>query len=93
MDLGTLAYFHEVAHPAWLVSAGNGEGGKEWYVRFEMAGLLPRRIGPFGSPKDAARYYNETVRGFLNELAGGHDCRCVVEDALGQVYLKRGRQS
>lgn len=79
--------YHDVPCEGWLVSAVNGTGEQEWFVRFELAGLYPRRIGPFPSEQAAEEYYNETVREFLNGLVSNPDVALFIEDTLGSAYL------
>jgi len=88
----TIARYHEVPATNWLVSAANGQGEKEWFVRFEIGGLYPRRIGPFASQGEAVGFYNETTRHFLNVLVGSHDTRWTIEDQLAATYLAKGRR-
>lgn len=94
------AWSHEVPVEGWLVSSRNGAGQREWFVRFKLKGLYPRRNGPFSSEAEATNHYNERVLGFQTDTAGGANYTCVVEDELASAYLKRrsrkrsaGRQS
>lgn len=87
-----VARYHDVPAPHWLVSAVNGEGEREWFVRFEIGGLYPRRIGPFPSQQEAAEYYNETIRRFLNELVGSPGLCWFIEDTLGSSYLPKRKR-
>lgn len=80
--------YHDVPCQGWLVSTVNGTGTKQWFVRFELGGLYPRRVGPFHSQRAAEKYYNETVREFLNDLVWNPDVALFIEDTLGSAYLK-----
>lgn len=87
--MDAVARYHEVPAPHWLVSAVNGQREREWFVRVEIGGLYPRRIGPFPSQQEAVHYYDETIRRFLNELVGNREANCFIEDTLGAAYLTR----
>lgn len=80
-------YQEEVPFKNWLVSVQNRQRQREWFVRFEIGGLYPRRLGPFPTQGEAAHCYNETVRHFLNTLAGQQDVSCFVGDELASAYL------
>lgn len=90
MEVDCAAIVPEVTAKSWLI---NLKREKEWYVRFEIAGLYPRRIGPFASADEATAYHEETLREILNLIAGNHDTRHVIEDTLGQAYLTKKGQS
>lgn len=86
------ARYHEVPAPHWLVSTVNGQKEREWFVRFEIGGLYPRRLGPFTSQQEAVAHYNETTRRFLNVLVGNPDAHCFIEDTLGAAYLTKRKR-
>lgn len=92
MAVEAIAKYHEVPADNWLVNSVNGQGEKEWFVRFEIGGLYPRRIGPFDSQSEAVEFYNETTRHFLNLLVGSHDTRWTIEDTLASAYLGKGKR-
>jgi hypothetical protein len=71
----------------------NARGEHKWFVRIEIAGLYPRRLGPFSSTDEALEFYEETLRGFLNDMGGDFDVRCIVEDELGSAYLSKEKRS
>lgn len=87
-----VARYHEVPAPHWLVSTVNGQKVREWFVRFEIGGLYPRRIGPFTSQQEAVDYYNDTIRRFLNVLVGNSEVNWFIEDTLGAAYLTRRKR-
>jgi hypothetical protein len=93
MATEAVAYFHEVPAANWLVYSVNGQGVREWFVRVEIGGLYPRRLGPFSSQQKAVKHYDETQRRFLNLLVGDDSVGWCVEDTLGQAYLPKRKES
>ena len=89
MVTDTFCPYHDVPYEGWIVSAVYGTREKQWFVRFELAGLYPRRIGPFPSEHAAEEYYNGTVREFLNGLVWNPDVKLFIEDTLGRAYLSK----
>lgn len=88
--------------PEWFVRSG-----REWFLRLEITGLLPRRWGPFASRRDCLLFLDWALDTLTDTTADlqAHANRYIaprrfgykqsaipiVEDALGSAYRQKGR--
>ena len=77
----------------WIVSSVSF-GRREWFLRLQITGWCPRRLGPFET-EGKALYFLDSVLNKLsesiaqaeNEQASSFCGRCVVEDELASRYV------
>ncbi len=72
---------------SWFVTVTNEQGQRERFLRIQVTGLYPRRLGPFKTDRDALvlletflNYADEGLVEAFNGLAPG--MRVVIEDDL-----------
>ena len=86
-------------HP-WLLRSVNSFGQEEWFIRVEVTGLHPRRLGPMATQEEALKFYAHVI----SELAGQLDADLpqglpdrirfgvFIEDEIARGYLlQKGR--
>ncbi len=77
--------------PDWFATATNERGEQEWFLRIEMTGAYPRRIGPFTTQRQALLRLDVFLNHALDCFADVADGAEVwVEDALASHY-RQGR--
>ena len=72
----------------WLFRAQDDAGRRGWFLRIEVTGLYPRRVGPFptraGALECLETLLSEITLGALldmqNEIQEEHACVCVTEE-------------
>ncbi len=79
----------------WLVRSVNSFGQEEWFVRVEVSGMHPRRLGPLATKEEALKFYVHAIEKLVEEL----DCvlpenvlarnafGVFVEDEIGSAYV------
>ena len=81
----------------WLFRAQDDAGRRGWFLRFEVTGLYPRRVGPFPTRTDALKCVEtllaEITLGAMldlhNELAS--EQACVTEEIPRLTGRTKGR--
>ena len=89
--------------PHWFVRTKE-RGRTLWYLRLEVTGMLPRRVGPFRTRHAALLFLdnglnvlgtwdswlrNEGYEKVMHRRFHRRMDACIVEDALGSQYLQR----
>lgn len=65
----------------WLFQGKDERGFDGWFLRLEVTGLYPRRVGPFSSQEKAL----ECLEEFLGEVAMGPLCE--IGNTVGDVAV------